>query len=150
MNRSETYIRPVHYYETDRMGIVHHSNYIRWMEEARLDYMRRRGVDYAEIEKQKILMPVTQVSCEYKRAPHFGDSIEIATRLVFFNGARAAYEYSIYLAGEDILLAQGRSEHCFIDEESRRPLNLKKRMPDICEIMKRLAEETRESARRRK
>ena len=150
MNRSDTYIRHVHYYETDRMGIVHHSNYVRWMEEARIDYMLRKGVDYAEIEARQVLMTVTGVSCEYRRAPRFGDTIEIATRLVFFNGVRAVYSYEIYLAGEDALLAKGRSEHCFIDEESRRPLDLKKRMPDISGIMLQITEADPEPVRRRK
>ena len=52
------YIRKVQYYETDRMGIVHHSNYIRWFEEARIFYMEKMGYSYSEMEKTGIMIPV--------------------------------------------------------------------------------------------
>ena len=50
MSKIKPYERSVYYYETDRMQIVHHSNYIRWIEEARLDWMRQIGWDYKSIE----------------------------------------------------------------------------------------------------
>ena len=56
----------VYYYETDRMGIVHHSNYIRWFEEARLDWMKQIGWDYKSIEDDNIIIPVLSVAAEYK------------------------------------------------------------------------------------
>ena len=62
---SIVYQRPVQYYETDRMQIVHHSNYIRWMEEARIDFLRQIGWDYAKLESIGIISPVTAVNCKY-------------------------------------------------------------------------------------
>ena len=56
------YERMVYYYETDRMGIVHHSNYIRWFEEARLDWMKQIGWDYKTIEDDNIIIPVLSVN----------------------------------------------------------------------------------------
>ncbi len=132
------YLRRVHYYETDQMGIVHHSNYIRWFEEARTAYMDRNGVGYADVEAQGVQLPVVSVSCSYHTAVRFDQTIEIHTRLAFFNGARAVYEYEIHPAGGGPLLAEGRSEHCFIDAHSRAPLNLKKRLPEYDRIMKQL------------
>lgn len=138
MINDTVYLRKVFYYETDRMGIVHHSNYIRWMEEARLEHMRQNGVDYAEIEEAGILMPVTSCECEYKSSAKFGDTVEVTARLTAFNGVRAEYEYSIRLSGNERLLATGHSGHCFIDEVKRTPLNLKRRMPDMSAAITRL------------
>ena len=56
------YVRYANYYETDKMGIVHHSNHIRWMEEARLDYMKQSGMDYADVERNGIIMPLRSTS----------------------------------------------------------------------------------------
>ncbi len=135
MKKPGSYLHRVQYYETDRMGIVHHSNHIRWMEEARLEYMRLNGVDYTEIEAAGIMMPVLGVSCSYKRSACFGDVAELAVRLLSFNGVRAVFAYRICLAGSDDLLAVGESEHCFIDGQTRKPVNLKKRMPELSGII---------------
>ena len=50
----EKYIHKVQYYETDKMGITHHSNYIRWMEEARINYLEQNGWPYDKLEKERI------------------------------------------------------------------------------------------------
>ncbi|MCF0120944.1 MAG: acyl-CoA thioesterase [Oscillospiraceae bacterium] len=140
MSAAETYIRPVHYYETDRMGIVHHSNYVRWLEEARLYFMKQKGVDYADIEAQGVLMPVVNVACRYHRSAVFGDTVKIETRLEVFNGVRAAYTYNIY-SQDDTLLATANSEHCFIDETTRKPVNVKRRLKSESEIILRILSE---------
>ena len=132
---ADRFSRRINYYETDRMGIVHHSNYIRYMEEARFDYMRESGVDYADVERRGVLMPVLNVSCRYKRSARFGDTLEIETRLEKFNGIRASYSYKFYFAGSDEVICEGSSEHCFVDMETRRPVNIKNRLKDYSDIM---------------
>ncbi len=71
------YEHQAQYYETDQMGIIHHSNYIRWFESARIWYMNEIGVDYAGMEKEGIISPVLEVHCTYKSMVHFGDVVEI-------------------------------------------------------------------------
>ena len=133
------FIHRVAYYETDQMGIVHHSNYIRWFEEARDEVVREYGIDYRQIEAQGILMPVVNVACDYKSAAKYGDKVSICALPRYFNGIRLRYEYEV--RGEDgSLIVTGRSEHCFIDALTRKPLNLKKRMPQYCEALSRLVE----------
>ena len=129
----EPYLRKVHYYETDKMGIVHHSNYIRWFEEARLAYMKRSGISYAEMEKQGVMIPVVSVSGTFRVAIKFDQTVEIDAWLSVFNGVRMTFQYEVYSEGGGRLLACGQSEHCFIDEQSRKPLNLKKRLPEYYE-----------------
>ena len=133
------FIHRVAYYESDQMGIVHHSNYIRWFEEARDEVVREYGIDYRQIEALGILMPVVNVACDYKSAAKYGDKVSVYALPRYFNGIRLRYEYEV--RGEDgSLIVTGRSEHCFIDAQSRKPLNLKKRMPQYCEILSRLVE----------
>lgn len=67
----EPYLHHVQYYETDRMGITHHSNYIRWMEEARVAFLEELGWGYEKLEDMGIVSPVTQAACEFKSRPHF-------------------------------------------------------------------------------
>lgn len=140
MNDRTPYTRRVQYYETDQMGIVHHSNYIRWFEEARTAYMDQNGIGYADVEALGVQIPVVNISCSYHTAVKFGETVAIDTRLAFFNGVRAIYEYKIYPADGDTLLAEGKSEHCFIDAQSRAPLNVKKRLPEYSAIMNQLLE----------
>ena len=56
------YRHRVQYYETDQMKVVHHSNYIRWFEEARTDFLEKSGFSYAWMEEQGIIIPVLSVS----------------------------------------------------------------------------------------
>ncbi len=73
----------VQYYETDRMGITHHSNYVRWMEEARTFFLREIGWPYEKIEEEGIISPVTSISCDYKATSTFADEISIEIIMVF-------------------------------------------------------------------
>ena len=66
MDLHKGYNHTVQYYETDKMGITHHSNYIRWMEEARVDFLKQIGWDYDKLEEIGVISPVTEVSCKYK------------------------------------------------------------------------------------
>ena len=73
----QKYRHIVQYYETDKMGITHHSNYIRWMEEARIDFLRQIGWDYAKLESIGIISPVIAVNSKYKQSTTFEDVIDI-------------------------------------------------------------------------
>ena len=76
------YIHKVQYYETDKMGITHHSNYIRWMEEARVDYLEQIGWAYDRLEQEGIMSPVLSVECRYKESTTYPDEIEINVMLL--------------------------------------------------------------------
>ncbi len=125
------YVRRAYYYETDKMSIVHHANYIRWFEEARIDFMRRVGLDCAALERRGILIPVTGVEAKYKSSVFFDEEIEVRPRLIYFNGVRAAFSYEIRALERDVLAVTGESWHCFIDEQTRAPVNMKKAEPEF-------------------
>ena len=127
------YKRRVFYYETDKMEIVHHSNYIRWMEEARLDFMQQVGLNYEDMEKNGIIMPVIEISCKYIFSVRFNEVVNIYTKLLFFNGIKAVFKYEIYTGDNEMLAAAGTSNHCFLDNTNRTPVSLRKRYPEFYE-----------------
>lgn len=119
------YIRDVKYYETDKMGIVHHSNYVRWFEEARMDFLAKVGYPYDKMEEMGILSPVLAVSSKYKSVIKFGEHVEIETKVVSFNGIKLVLGYEIKRLGTSDITTVGESEHCFVDEQFK-PVNMKK------------------------
>lgn len=129
------YERQVHYYETDQMGIVHHSNYIRWMEEARIHLLSEIGLPYDKMEEDGILVPVLTVNCEYRLAFRFGDEFQIKMKPISFNGVKLQIGYEIYHKETGALHARGESGHCFTDKDMKL-LRLKKDYPDVYEGLK--------------
>ena len=67
--------RTINYYETDKMQVVHHSNYIRFLEECRMDFMKQIDLDYVAMEEKGIMIPVLSVECDYQNPARFGDTI---------------------------------------------------------------------------
>jgi len=127
------YERKVYYYETDKMGIMHHSNYIRIFEESRVDFLEKSGMPFSEIEARGILMPVLSVECSYKRPLRFEDAFSVRLTITKFNGVTLYVSYTVTskLTGE--LCAEGKSSHCFTDEKLN-PIRIKKAHPDIFKI----------------
>lgn len=120
------------YYETDQMGIVHHSNYIRWMEEARMDAMNQFGISYRRMEESGIISPVVSVSCQYKSMVHFDDTVQIQAKVVKYNGVRLDLEYEVTDSTTGELRTRGTSTHCFLDREGR-VISLKRDQPEVHE-----------------
>ena len=131
----EKYIHQVKYYETDKMGITHHSNYIRWMEEARIDYLEKIGWGYDKLEKMGIISPVLSVDCKYKQSTTFPDEVVISVTMREFNGVRFTLAYEMRKLPEQTVVCTAVSEHAFLDGEFK-PLRLKKEYPDFYEAMK--------------
>lgn len=115
----EPYIHKVQYYETDQMAIVHHSNYIRWFEEARVDFLDKIGYGYKVMEEQGIISPVTGVNCNYKSMTRFGDTVLIKAKILAFSGVTLKIGYWITDMESGELRADGESEHCFISAEGK-------------------------------
>lgn len=127
------YKRRVFYYETDKMSIMHHSNYIRIFEEARVDFLRHAGMPFEEIEARGILMPVLGVECEFKRPLRFDEEFEVKMEITKFNGVSLYVNYLITNCATGELCAVGKSSHCFTDE-ALKPLRVKHKYPDIYAI----------------
>ena len=130
-------IHKVQYYETDMMGVTHHANYIRWMEEARIDFMDRIGFPYKRMEAEGVLSPVKSLQANYLKPCTFGDEVEIAVRVVDFNGVVITLAYDMRVTGEPVFT--GTSEHVFLDRGGRF-VRMKRVMPVFCDAVAQLTE----------
>lgn len=128
------YLRKPHYYETDQMGIIHHSNYIRWFEEARVDVLEHLGLSYHAIENAGIIIPVLAVDCQYKNMIRYGDQVKILVIITQYTGTRLDFSYEIRDIATDQLMTTGASKHCFLSKDSGRLLSLKKTHPAFHQI----------------
>lgn len=122
----------VQYYETDMMGVTHHANYIRWMEEARIDFMDRLGFPYQRMEAEGILSPVKSLHVNYLKPSTFGDEVEIAVHIKDFNGVVITLSYQMDLNGMPIF--SGTSEHVFLNR-SGRFVRLRQVLPEFCQAV---------------
>ena len=86
--RIRPYEHHAKYYETDQMGIIHHSNYVKWMEEARLDLMDQIGLNYKQMEQMEIISPVLSIEVNYHSMVRFDDTVVIQTKLIKYNGIK--------------------------------------------------------------
>lgn len=134
MKTIKPYQHNAKYYETDQMGIIHHSNYIRWFEEARIDYMNQIGLTYKKMEEDGIISPVLEINCKYLRMMYFDDIATINVYIKEYTGVRFMIEYEIYNK-DNILCTTGSSKHCFTDRNGR-PISLKKFKPEYDQLFK--------------
>lgn len=128
------YARKPHYYETDQMAIIHHANYIRWFEEARVDLLDFLGFPYEKMEELGIIVPVLGVNCEYKEMVRYGQNILIKVWITTYTGSRLNFQYRIYDQACNHLLTTGESKHCFLAKETQRLISLKKAFPEIHQL----------------
>ena len=119
------YSHEVKYYECDRMGVTHHSNYIRFMEEARIDWMDQLGYGFERMEAEGIVSPVVALSCSFKHTTTFKDVIEIEVRVAEMSALKISFNYTMRSGGH--LVCTASSTHCFLD--SGRPVVLADRFP---------------------
>ncbi len=127
------YVRQAHYYETDKMGIIHHSNYIRWFEEARLHYMRELGYPLTKVEAMGIVIPVLSVNCQYKSMVHYDDIVDIYTKITKFSGVKMTIAYRVLDSETGELRCTGESTHCFLDK-AYKPVRMKREYPELYEL----------------
>ena len=117
------------------MGIIHHSNYIRWFEEARVNFLSQIGYPYDRFEKElKLISPVLEVQCQYRSMVHFGDTVDISAWVAHTNGIKLKFSYEIRDHETDELKSQGYSCHCFLNEDGH-PISLKRIVPELNEIL---------------
>jgi len=126
------YTRKVHFYETDQMGIVHHSNYIRWLEECRIDFMEQIGYGYNRVSELGIDFAVLSVFTEYKQAVRFNDVVEICLVISELTSVRMSIKYKIMRNG--VLCATGETRHCAILTQKQKVVSLEKEIPELFDL----------------
>lgn len=135
----ENYVHTVQYYETDKMGITHHSNYIRWMEEARVWFLEQIGWDFVKLEELGIVSPVVSVSCDYKRPTVFSDKVSIRATIKEFKGVSLKFAYE--MRNQDgTIVCEASSLHALLNAEGK-PVRLKRDFPELYTTLSSLVEE---------
>ncbi|MBP5613181.1 MAG: acyl-CoA thioesterase [Bacteroidales bacterium] len=130
----EPYRHKVKYYECDPMGVVHHSNYVRFMEEARVEMMDRLGFGYERMEADGVISPVLSLTCKFLRPAHFQEVVEISVRLSSSTAMKVSFAYEMRVEGNVVMTAE--STHCFL--ENGRPVSLEKRFPEFFAVLSEL------------
>lgn len=121
----------VRYAETDKMGVVYHSNYLIWFEIGRTDWLRATGVTYREMEAEDgIQLPVIEAHCEYRQGARYDDDVEIKTRAKKLSPVRVQFDYEATRQQDGVLLATGHTVHATIDRDGR-PVRMPDRVKDL-------------------
>lgn len=122
----------VRYSETDMMGIVHHSRYYPWFEQARTDYIKKIGLTYSELEKMGLMLPLTETQCKYFYGLTYEDEVLVTCRMEKLTVARVEFFYEVFKLPEMTKMSEGRTKHGIVDGELR-PINAKKTFPEVWE-----------------
>jgi len=122
----------VRFGETDLMGIVHHASYVHYMEVARIEWLRRRGVAYAEWASHGVHLPVVDLSVQYRAPARFDDEIDVHVSLVEVGAASVRFGYRLLRAADGTLCTAGSTRLACIDSK----LTLRRISPEIAEFLR--------------
>ncbi len=108
----------VHFYETDEMGVVHHSNYIRWFEIGRVEFLRAVGITLKDLMADGILFPLTEVNAKFLNPSDFDDVLEIKTTATELTKVKMAFDYEISRKSDGKILVTGHSQNVFTNADT--------------------------------
>jgi acyl-CoA thioester hydrolase len=111
----------VHYHQVDQMGVMHHAQYVYALEQSRIEWLQRQGVSYGDLEKKGILLPVVDITLQYKKPLHFEDLYFVHVRLDELNGYYVDFSYVIENQQKD-RVAIATTRLVFVDENIRRAM----------------------------
>jgi len=116
--------------DTDGMGIVYHTNYIKWFEIGRNEYLRQIGFPYSVLEKDKFWLPLASVECTYRLPAYYDDVLEISAWISELKAATVVINYEIRRKSTGELLATGHTKHAITDDKLK-PVRFKTYRPDL-------------------
>ena len=121
----------VRYAETDQMGITHHSVYPIWFEAARTDWNKQLGLTYSQLEKMGVMTPLSQLECRYTGVSRYEDQLTVRCFVTELSAARIRFGYEVLRQGEEKPICTGSTLHGWVDSQTFRPVNMKKRFPEL-------------------
>ena len=140
MERYKFYQRSINYYETDKMSVVHHSNYARYLEECRVDMMRHYDMPLEMFEEAGYIVPVLELHGEFKESIRFGETVKVVPKIYKVTPVKFFISYVIYDETLTKVKHIASSSHCFLDRDFK-PVSLKKIAPELYERLVGLVEE---------
>lgn len=130
----------VRYSEADQMGITYYANYLDWFTIGRTELLRNLGLPYAELERNGMLLPVLEARCRYLSPTAYDDPVRLETTMTRCTRTRMSFRYRVVVEeNPERLAAEGETEHAFIDRNYR-PMDLKKRFPEVWERLAELSQ----------
>lgn len=124
----------VRYAETDQMGIVHHSNYAVWYEQARTEFIRHFGLSYKEMEKMGVWLPLLSLHCSYQYPAFYEDRLIVKTSIGLLTPSRIQFDYQVWRQDTPKPLNTGFTQHAFTSP-ALKPMNLKKHYPELYALL---------------
>ncbi len=109
----------VSYADTDQMGVVYYGNYFTWFERGRTELLRAAGLNYKDMEKKNIFLPVVEATCSYKASACYDDLIFIRTKVGKIGRSSIYFNYEIFRKEDRQLLATGETRHAFINSDKK-------------------------------
>ena len=125
----------VNFYDTDAMAVVHHSNYIRWFEIGRVEFLRAAGITLNQLMEDGYVFPITEVSAKYVASAYFDDELIIETIPEALTKVKMAFKYRILRAFDDTLLVEGRTQNVFTAKETGKITRLPDKYYDKLKVM---------------
>ncbi|WP_100488848.1 acyl-CoA thioesterase [Sporolactobacillus pectinivorans] len=122
------------YNETDKMGIIHHSQYVIWFEVARTDWIKQSGLSFRQIEERGLMMPVLGIEVHYHSPALFDDAVIVETTIKNYDSVKMSFSYKVMKEADGTLLVDGTSLHCWTDEQMR-PISLRKKDPELHQLI---------------
>ncbi|MFK7780832.1 acyl-CoA thioesterase [Psychroserpens sp.] len=123
----------IRYGETDQMGVVYHGNYAQYFEMGRTEWLRKMGFSYKQMEADGIMLPVIELTINYKKSACYDDLVKVKTKLVKKPTAKIEFDYEI-LNENDEILTTGNSVLVFMDIHKNRPTRCPKYILDKLQI----------------
>lgn len=127
------------YAETDQMGIIHHSVYAIYYEQARTEFFNAIGFRYNEIEADGLMTPLIELKCKYKKPAYYNEEIEVRTKLIELTPVKFTLQYDIYNK-EEQLINVGKTTLAWTDAKTLKVINLKKIKPQIYKELENIVE----------
>ncbi len=118
-NPETWYAHRVSYGETDAMQQAYYGEYLSFFERARSQFIRERGMSYAEVERRGVLLPVREACCRYRRPARYDDLILVRAGIAKWGGASMTFQYEIWDESRQTLLATGHTQHACVGQDGR-------------------------------
>ncbi|HEX3772289.1 MAG TPA: acyl-CoA thioesterase [Polyangiaceae bacterium] len=122
----------VRFGETDLMGIVHHASYVHYLEVARIEWLRRRGVTYADWAAHGVHLPVVELSLKYRAPARFDEELDVHVAIAEIGAASVRFDYRTLRVADGVLCTEGSTRLACIDAQ----LALRRISPEIAEFLR--------------
>ena len=115
------FLYKIRYAETDQMGIVHHANYLLYLEQARIEWLEKKGINYCQLEKDGVMLPVYNIEISYHKPLVFGDTVKVQVDCSKPSGVRIAFDYKLFNMADE-LIATAKVILVFMSAQTRKPI----------------------------